>query len=377
MKETNEDKIYVKIGDEVNDNYSDDDLYNITSWGADLSFRELIARYEEGELVKPEIQRNYIWDKSEASRFIESILMGLPVPSIFLAKKGDQHLIVDGYQRIMTIFDFKRGIFSKDESVFKLANSNKINLKWRGKAFSQLNQNEQRRILTTTIHAIIFEQRKPENSDTSLYQVFERINTSGRSLLPQEIRNCIYQGNLNSSLIKLNNNEKWRFLYGLEKPDSRMRDIEFILRFFTFSNLNFESIPTKQISLKRTLNLFMGDKENNRPEFVKKIKEEFDITISFIYEHLGKNAFHNISKKEDSRYVEKFHPTIFDSVMIATLYALKKNSNLRRDNLESQRLKLLQNEDYILYISKRTTNIEHIKGRISLALKYLYGMEYE
>lgn len=61
--------------------YSDDSLFNIISWGADLSFREIISMYEEDELVKPELQRKYVWDRLEASRFIESLLMGLPVPS--------------------------------------------------------------------------------------------------------------------------------------------------------------------------------------------------------------------------------------------------------------------------------------------------------
>lgn len=94
-----EDNIIESIKDEINDDYSDDSLFNISSWGADLTFRELISMYEENELVKPELQRKYVWDKSEASRFIESILLGLPVPSIFLAQSGSQKLIVDGYQR--------------------------------------------------------------------------------------------------------------------------------------------------------------------------------------------------------------------------------------------------------------------------------------
>ena len=89
------------IKSEIEDDYSDDSLFNISSWGADLSFRELVSMYNDNELVKPELQRKYVWDKIEASRFIESILLGLPVPSIFLAQSGSQKLIVDGYQRIM------------------------------------------------------------------------------------------------------------------------------------------------------------------------------------------------------------------------------------------------------------------------------------
>ena len=73
------------IKSEMEDDYSDDSLFNISSWGADLSFRELVSMYNDNELVKPELQRKYVWDKIEASRFIESILLGLPVPSIFLS----------------------------------------------------------------------------------------------------------------------------------------------------------------------------------------------------------------------------------------------------------------------------------------------------
>ena len=216
---------------------SNDDLFNITSFGADFSFRELIDVYKEGELIKPELQRKYVWKKKEASRFIESILLGLPIPSIFLANtKDNRRLIIDGYQRIMTVYDYvERGIFGEEDKFFKLVNANTINHRWRGKSFSELSASDQRKIKNTTIHAIIFEQKKPENNDSSLFQVFERINTSGKTLNAQEIRNCIYQGNLNSLLFELNKLPKWRKLYGEDKEDSRMLDIENILRFFAIN----------------------------------------------------------------------------------------------------------------------------------------------
>ena len=193
-----------EIDSESDDSYSNNDLYNISSWGADLSFRELITMYEEDELQKPELQRKYVWDKVEASRFIDSLLLGLPVPSIFLANTSDGNkLIIDGFQRIMTVYDYVKGIWSKDKKVFKLSNSEKINEKWRGKAFAELEETEKKRIKSTTIHAIIFEQKSPKEDDTSLYQIFERINTSGRTLFPQEIRNCVYQGKFNDMLFEL------------------------------------------------------------------------------------------------------------------------------------------------------------------------------
>ncbi|MBB8057535.1 DUF262 domain-containing protein, partial [Escherichia coli] len=171
--------------EENDDEYSDDDLFKISSWGADLSFRELISRYDDDELVKPELQRNYVWDKPEASRFIDSILLGLPIPSIFLAKTKDEKLlIIDGYQRFMTVRDYVKGIFTKDNSIFKLSRTEKIHEKWRGKSFLELTDDERRKIRNTTIHAIIFMQQQPKTGDTSLFQIFERINSSGRRLLP-------------------------------------------------------------------------------------------------------------------------------------------------------------------------------------------------
>jgi hypothetical protein len=365
------------IESEREDDYSDDDLFNINSWGADLSFRELITMYEEDELIKPEMQRNYVWDKSEASRFIETLLMGLPVPSIFLAKVGEDKLIVDGYQRIMTVFDFVKGIFQKDKSIFRLSNSSKINDRWRGKSFSQLTREEQKRIRSTTIHAIIFEQKHPYESDTSLYQVFERINTGGRTLMPQEIRNCVYHNNINQLLIELNKLPKWRTLYGSLEFEPRMKDIELILRFFTLRSDEVKNDDTTQISLKKALNLYMGNDEYNSTESIEKSRGLFCDTIELVFNTLGENAFHNLNSKAEE-FVPRFHPTIFDAISIATSNAIEKGviGKIDTEELLVQRLRLLKDENFKRYISERTTRIDHINGRINLASEYLYGVSY-
>lgn len=248
-----------RIKAEDEDGYSDDSLFNIKPWGADLSFRELIERYDQDELVKPELQRNYVWDRQEASRFIDSLLLGLPVPSIFLAQTSDEKLlIIDGYQRIMTVRDYVRGIFSKDEKSFSLSRTDKINKRWRGKQFNELSDTEQRKIRNTTIHAIVFAQQKePATDDTSLFQVFERINTSGRTLTAQEVRNCVAQGELNKLLFRLNKNKSWRRLFGLELSEPRMRDMELILRFFALSSDEFKATAKDRLSLRQLLDIYM------------------------------------------------------------------------------------------------------------------------
>lgn len=371
-KMNTKEKDYIEeIQSEIDDDYSDDSLFNISSWGADLSFRELISMYEEDELVKPELQRKYVWDKVEASRFIESILLGLPVPSVFLAQSGSQKLIVDGYQRIMTVYDYMRGIFSTDKKVFRLSNSEKINARWRNKAFSELSTDDQRKIKSTTIHAIIFEQKKPENDGTSLYQVFERINTSGRTLTPQEIRNCVYQGSFNTMLFEINENKTWRELFGTEEADSRMRDLEYILRFFTMKTGDILDTESKQISLKKALNDFMKTHKEDSTADIQRFKDEFDTTVQLVYDHIGKDAFRNYTR---GKFSKKFHPAIFDAIMVAVFLIHKQGIPLD-DVSEEKHIALLENPGFKEATSKRTTDVENIRKRIFLAGEMLFGVD--
>lgn len=371
-KMNTKEKDYIEeIQSEIDDDYSDDSLFNISSWGADLSFRELISMYEEDELVKPELQRKYVWDKVEASRFIESILLGLPVPSVFLAQSGSQKLIVDGYQRIMTVYDYMRGIFSTDKKVFRLSNSEKINARWRNKAFSELSTDDQRKIKSTTIHAIIFEQKKPENDGTSLYQVFERINTSGRTLTPQEIRNCVYQGSFNTMLFEINENKTWRELFGTEEADSRMRDLEYILRFFTMKTGDILDTESKQISLKKALNDFMKTHKEDSPADIQRFKDEFDTTVQLVYDYIGKDAFRNYTR---GKFSKKFHPAIFDAIMVAVFLIHKQGIPLA-DVSEEKHIALLENPGFKEATSKRTTDVENVRKRIFLAGEMLLGVD--
>lgn len=372
-----DDEYVVQIKDEQEDFYSNDDIYNISSWGADLSFRELIHLYDDNELVKPELQRKYVWDKTEASRFIDSILLGLPVPSIFLAKQTDEKmLIVDGYQRLMTVRDFVKGTFSGDGKIFKLSKSDKINERWRGKAFLELSETEQRKIRNTTIHSIIFVQQHPKSDDTGMYQVFERINTSGRTLQPQEIRNCVYQGELNTLLFELNNQSTWRNLFG-RPEEARMRDLEFILRFLAMAHTNFRKVKQTSISLKKFLNEFMGKEKNNSSEMIEIFRKQFTKTTEKVFQILGTDAFFNISQTHQEKIVKKFNPTIFDSIMIGTLLAIEHKYKFNQTDYKNKRLDLLANNDYQNVISTRTTNVENINKRISLVMKYLFNIQYE
>lgn len=361
--------------EELDDAYSDDDLFKISSWGADLSFRELIARYDDNELVKPELQRHYVWDRVEASRFIDSVLLGLPVPSIFLAKTANEKLlIIDGYQRIMTVRDFVKGVFSDDNSQFSLSNSERIHERWRGRSFAQLNEEEKRKIRNTTIHAIIFMQQHPAKGDTSLYQIFERINTGGRTLLPQEIRNCVYQGPLNTLLIQLNENEKWRSMWGRAKRDPRMRDLELILRFFALSDefiLESEKAPYN-ISLKKYLNEYMG--EHNVESEMGALREKFNRTIDFVFNFFGETAFHNLSPSDPSKYIANLSSTVFDAVMIASWMIVRDGIAVRSPGeYQARKVGVLQDVEYQKILSQETMRSVNIRKRVNDMFAALRG----
>ena len=272
----------------------------------------------------------------------------------------------------MTVYDYvQKGVFSGDGKVFRLSNSDKINSRWRNKAFTELSVDDQRKIRSTTIHAIVFEQKKPENNDTSMYQVFERINTSGRTLTPQEIRNCVYQGSFNKLLFELNELDAWRKLYGSASPDSRMRDLECILRFFVMKSSIVQETESVQITLKKCFNDFMGNERNANPDTIERFRNEFTQTMNGILRIVGDNAFRNYSK---GKFTSKFNPALFDAVAVA-FYQLQQEG-IDIQNLDQQaHQRLFENDEFVKACKQRTTDIVNIKKRISIVRSLLCGEE--
>lgn len=355
--------------EESSDDYSDESMYNISSWGADLTFRELVQMYEDEDLVKPEFQRNYVWKKSEASRFIESILLGLPVPSIFLANSLDNaRLIIDGFQRIMTVY-YYMGVkrFCNEDQVFRLTNSERINEKWRNKAFDELPKEDQRKLRMSTIHAIIFEQKRPKDDDTSMFQIFSRINTGGRSLNAQEIRNCICQGEFNDLLFELNRDVVWRELYGKEEP--RMLDIELILRFFAIRDLENREDSRKQINLRKYLDLYM---KGCLPDTIARKRDDFIQMVRFVSEHFGPGAFTTVADR-DREGSARINPIVFEAISVASDNFLRSSDSLAApQDLLPRKARLLADEQFNNASRSRTTNIENIKIRTDRAIKILF-----
>lgn len=181
----------------------------------------------------------------------------------------------------------------------------------------------------------------------------------------------------------LNKNETWRKILNCEE-DPRMSDVEYILRYFAIKDItNTDDYNKNQIILKKFLNDNMAKNYAITTTECERLKEEFVTLIEKVYEQLGDAAFNNISYKVDEngeniysdQLVKKFHPTIYESIMLSFEFAIRKN--LSFNDLPEKQLRLLNDLEFREAITTRTTNIENIKKRVSIASRYLFGKEYD
>ena len=134
-------------------------------------------------------------------------------------------MVVDGQQRLRTLQYFYDGVF--EEKKFRLTG---VRDEWNGKSYEELSPSDKLKLDDSTVHATIFQQDEPKDSQKSLYFVFERINSGGIRLSPQEIRNCIADGPLLRCIREMNDDATWRQVFG-DKRNARVKDQELILRF--------------------------------------------------------------------------------------------------------------------------------------------------
>jgi uncharacterized protein with ParB-like and HNH nuclease domain len=256
VNENDEDELFEKISSEVDDREIDVATYKIISYGADYTLKLLSEKFKDEEIVIPPFQRKYVWPPKKASKLVESFLLGLPVPQIFLYKEEDTQdlLVVDGQQRLKTIHYFLDGKFP-DGTDFYLRS---VKPHWEGKRFEDLKEPDKRRFKDGVLRATIFQQTDPKDN-TSVFEIFNRLNTGGMALKEQEIRNCIVRGPINDFLNELNDYANWRILFGKSESDTRMRDVELILRFLAL----YDNIDTYSKPMKEFLTCYMRSKKKS------------------------------------------------------------------------------------------------------------------
>ena len=347
------------IVDDVEDDSPEEVMpfeYSITSYGADFTIDGLVSRLRRGDIFIPSFQRAFVWDTKTASKFVESLLVGLPVPGIFLSREEDTKklIIVDGQQRLVSLRAFYDGKFADTGKTFALTGLGEKS-RFSGKTYESLEPEDRRTLDDAILHATIIRQDKPSDDNSSIYQVFERLNTGGLQLQPQEIRAAMYHGAFNDLLQDLNCNHTWRKLYG--NVSNRMKDQELILRFLAmyFDRKNYQS------PLKQFLNKYMGSNRNLTRQSEGEIRSVFENTMETIHNHLGPNAF----KPSKGR----FTVAVFDSVAVGIADRLKRGDILNGKELKAAYDALMENEDYRQTSIEGTAQTRTVNQRLTLAIK--------
>ncbi|BDC35777.1 GmrSD restriction endonuclease domain-containing protein [Candidatus Methanoliparum sp. LAM-1] len=315
----------------------------------DRSIFELYRQYQKGNLeLRPEFQRLQVWDNRKSSRLIESVLLEVPIPVIYLSEESDnKYSVLDGQQRLNAFIKFL-------ENNLKLSGL-RILAELNGKRFQDIPKNLQDKFENATIR--IIEIRKESQSDIK-FEIFERLNTGAVQLNAQELRNCIYRGKYNELLKELSEDKDFQFLLGLKKPHHRMQDRELILRFFAFyHNTYLKYTPP----MKRFLNKEMEKYRNLSNAEEKELRSVFKKSVRLSKTVFGNKAFHRFAlgsnKDPNGYYDKKINKSLFDIMLFGfTMYdenQIIPNSDAIREELLWM---MTHEEDFVNAISGSGTD---------------------
>ena len=302
--------------------------YTITSYGADYPVDGLVKRLDRGDVYVPEFQRQFVWTHAQASRFIESLLLGLPVPGIFLFKEPDTHklVVVDGQQRLTSLLNFYHGTMGNKRFALK-----GVDESLDGLTYDTLNEESRRTLDDSLLHATVCQQDQPEGDRSSIYRVFERLNTGGTSLAPQEIRSCVYRGPFNDLLQTLNEVADWRSIYG--PVSSRRKDQELILRFFALK----DALSTYSKPLRQFLNDYMEEHAKPDDSWLEQHREVFLRTVSCAARHLPRESF---------RPERSLNVAVTDALLIGLFKRIEQGEIMDPEQLGNTAKELLRKKNF-------------------------------
>jgi len=297
--------------------------------------------------IDPYFQRDFVWKKSEQTRFIDSLTKQLPIPSMCISfdYRTDKRMVIDGLQRISSIIKF----LSEDD--WELSSLSDIDPRLSGKTVSQIkkdNKSIYERVQNVTIPVTVI------RCDTSLskhneylFTIFHRLNSAGKQLNNQEIRNCIYSGSFNELLKTLASTKESKKLWGI---NYRFGSEEMILRFYSFN----ENLDTYNGKLSKFLNDYMQSKR-----FIDEIK---------LLEN--KSFYNEVVKIVHDKILDKSNKKLSKTVIEGLMYGVAKNISRLR-NLSDHNIQLL----YHSFESLREYNTDNLKDGLSSKDKVLRRLE--
>ncbi|MBS3915234.1 MAG: DUF262 domain-containing protein [Bacteroidetes bacterium] len=316
----------------------------------DFTVSTLIDYLTNGHILIPEFQRGYVWNRAQASRLIESLIINCPIPVIFLSQNPDETLaVIDGNQRLNSIKlylsdDFElRGLTAYPEL--------------EGFKFSELDPRFQRHIQNRTVRCIVI---LKDTHPQIKFDVFERLNTGSVKLNSHELRHGIHSGPFMDLLEKLGNNKTFRDLT-LNKADKRMKSDELVLRFLSMAE-NWRNYTKPLVAF---LNNFSEVNRNANTVKLLEYENDFLKTLEKVNSALGKYAFKTY---DASLKNAKFNAALFDAQMIS-FYELnpsqEKINSLSTKDFFSRNQHFIDSEDFNKFISAGTTDKNSVIGRIN------------
>lgn len=252
---------------------------------SDQEINGLYTKWIGGRLIlQPDFQRHFVWDRKKASRLVESVLLSVPLPIVYLAEEPNNKIIViDGQQRLTSFFSFINGKLP-DGAPFHLTGL-EVFSELNGKAFNQLDQEYQERIKDHLIRVVTIK----KSSDPNLkFEIFGRLNTGAMPLNDMELRNCIYQGDYMKLLKELAATPDFRFLLGITDEDARMKDVELVLRFTAFEHATYLRYAPP---MKKFLNEDMKKYRNITDDEAEDLRKKFKNSVAIIKSMFGQQAF--------------------------------------------------------------------------------------
>lgn len=349
--------------DEECDSY----IFDISTEGKTPTIKSLRLDWEDKTIQIPKYQRNFVWTVKQASMFIESLMLGLPIPTLMFIVDETCNFIIDGQQRIKSILYFIGAIKSEEvsEKEQKFINFKLQGLPddspWENKSFIDFSPKDRKKLLDTSLN-VTYITLKNHEDPRAIFYIFERLNKNGTILTPQEIRNCIYAGSFNDLLINLNQYSNWRKFLTNDSDTYRQKDVELILRFFALH----DNLDNYKKGMKDFLSEYMSNK-NIRNMDKNQLKQKellFKNTVDAIISNLGEQPFH---------VKNGLNSSVLDSIMIA----FSRNLNHITNDIPKKYEELYKNKEYYSYCSKSANDVKSVKSRIQMADDYLFGKVYD
>jgi hypothetical protein len=377
------------VTDQENESYPINE-FQLTTTPNDFNISTIISFISSKVFKIPAFQRHYVWDIKRASKLIESLLIGLPIPQIFLYESDkNEFLVIDGQQRLMTLYYFfnsrfprkekrseLRAIFDdhghipddimQDDDYFQRFNLKLDGLvdgqanRFNGKNYKTLGDSQMALNLATIRNMIIKPVANDDEEDGAMFEIFNRLNSGGMNLTPQEIRMSLYHSRFNVSLIKLNEDEVWRnTILGKDIVDMRLNDVEAILRTLAMVN----SRENYKTTISGFLNMFSNATKSFSQEDTDFFKE---LWYGFMLACDG-------LKVEDFRTgANRLSITLFESVFYAACRSSVEQRVVNVTPITSEYLVLLKADPIFIEASTgKTTRRENVVTRTDRARELL------